>query len=49
MLNVSCCEWIRGSRYDEIYRLDNWTANVLLQVKNIMKNGPEGAAEDDFS
>ena len=36
-------------RYDEIYKLDNWTAKVLLDVKNIMKNGPEGGKEDDFS
>ena len=30
-------------------QLDNWTAKVLLEVKNIMKNGPEGAKEEDFS
>ena len=36
-------------RYDEIYKLDNWTAKVLLDVKNIMKNGPGGDKEADFS
>ena len=36
-------------RYDEIYKLDNWTAKVLLDVKNIMKNGPDAGKEDDFS
>ena len=37
-------------KYDEIYKLDNWTAKVLLDVKNIMKNGPEGGKDaDDFS
>ena len=36
-------------KYDEIYKLDNWTAKVLLDVKNIMKNGPGGDKEADFS
>ena len=36
-------------RYDEIYKLDNWTAKVLLDVKNIMKNGPGGDKEENFT
>jgi len=35
-------------RYDEIYKLDNWTAKVLLEIKNQLKNGPE-QQESDFS
>ena len=35
-------------RYDEIYKLDNWTAKVLLEVKNALKNGP-AEQEQDFS
>lgn len=33
-------------RHDEIYKLDNWTAKVLLEVKNALKNGPEEQEQD---
>jgi len=33
-------------KFDSIMKLDNWTASMLLQVKDIMKNGVGGGAGD---
>jgi len=32
------------AKYDSIYKLDPWTAKILLDVKTILKDGPDGGA-----
>lgn len=34
-------------RFDEIIKLDNWTAKVLLQIKKSLKEGPQGKPDED--
>ena len=36
-------------KYDEIYKLDNWTAKILLNVKNALKEGPPVNTEFDYT
>lgn len=34
-------------KFDEICKLDNWSTKILLEIKNALKNGPQGGVDTD--